>query len=92
MPVLLSDVPTRRGYSGEQVGDRAKYVELDLPVGRVAHTHGPGAGVAGEGVDICLGTELEPFDGLERVQAFWMAAGALDAAVHPAQECLCLLH
>ena len=91
VPVLLPDVPARRGHGREQVGDRAEYVELDLPVGRVAHTHGPGAGVAGEGVDHCLGAELEPFEGVERVQALRMAAGALDAAVHPAQERLGLL-
>ena len=83
--------PARVGDGGEQVGDRAEDVELDLPVGRVADAHRPGAGVAGQRVDDRLRAELEPVDGVERVQPLRVAAGALDAAVDPAQERLGLV-
>ena len=88
---LVAHRAARVGDGGDQVGDRAEDVELDLAVGRVADPDRPRAGVAGQGVDDGLGPELEPVDRVERVQPLRVAAGALDAAVDPAQQRLGLL-
>ena len=72
--------------SGDEVGDRAEDVELDLAVGGIADAHRPRAGIAGQRFDHGLGAELEPFDGVEGMQPLRMAARARDAPVDPVQE------
>ncbi len=54
-------------------------------VGEVADPHRPGSGVPGQGVDDRLGAQLVAVDRVERVQPLRVPAGALDAAVDPAQ-------
>ena len=76
----------RRATASEQVGDRAEDVQLELVVGEVADPDRPGAGVPGQGVDDRLGAQFVTLHGVERVQPLGVPAGALDAAVHPAQE------
>ena len=85
-PVLVLHRAARGRDGGDEVGDRAEDVELDLAVGGVADAHRPRAGVAGQRLDDGLGAELEPFDGVERVQPLRVAAGARDAPVDPVQE------
>ena len=79
----LRTEPRAFGDGGEQVGDRAEDVELDLPVGGVADADRPGAGVPGQRVDDGLGPELEPVDRVERVQPLRVPVGAVDARRPP---------
>ena len=90
-PLVVADRAAGVGDGRDQVGDRAEDVELELVVGEVADPDRPGAGVPGQGVDDRLGAQLVAVDGVERVQPLRVPAGALDAAVHPAQQRLGLL-
>ena len=85
--------PARRAGRrvGQQVGDRAEHVELDLAVGRVADADRAGAGVPGQGLDDRLGAQLETVHCVQRVQPFRVAGGALDDPPGPGQQRLGLL-
>ena len=92
LPVLVADrarAPSATAASRSAIGPKTSSWICRLAT--LPTRTGPGAGVAGQRVDDRLGAELEPVDGVERVQPLRVAAGALDAAVHPAQERLGLL-
>ena len=84
--MLLLHRPACGRNSGDEVGDRAEDVELDLAVGCIADADRPRAGIAGQRLDHGLGPEFEPFDGVEGMQPLRMTARAHDAPVDPVQE------
>ena len=90
-PVLVLHRAARGRDGGDEIGDRAEDVELDLAVGGVADPHRPRPGVPGQRVDHGLGAELEPFDRVEGMQPLRVAAGPRDAPVDPVQKRLGLV-